>query len=78
MIIPLKFKRVEIRKPRYDPHPEKSLTNNSEWRKGFFIIFEDYKGQEYDYMPKWEEIQTINNKKNEIELINKNLARCNL
>ena len=74
---PIKFKRIEIRKPRYDPHPEKSTTNNSDWRMGLFIIFEDYNGIEFDYMPKWNEIEELIQKKGEIELINKQLARDN-
>jgi len=73
-MIPLKFKRMEIRKPRYDPHPEKSTTNNSEWRQGLFLIFEDYSGNEFDYMPQWEELSTLPRMKELIEDINKNLA----
>lgn len=72
---PLKFVRLEIRKPRYDPHPEKSMTNNSKWRQGLFLIFEDYDGQEYDYMPKWDEIRRVNEGKDFIEEKNKELAR---
>ena len=72
---PLKFKRFEIRKPRYDPHPEKSLTKNSSWRQGLFLVFEDYDGVEYDFMPKWDHVQELNKKKEEIEIINKELAR---
>jgi len=41
--------RFEIRKPRWDPHPEKSKTNNHEWRQGLFGIFDEEK---YDWMPK--------------------------
>jgi hypothetical protein len=70
----LKFKRVEIRKPKCDPHPEKSSTNNHEWRKGLFIIFEDYNGQEFDWMPKWDEIATIEESRVNIDDLNKILA----
>lgn len=72
---PLKFKRVEIRPPRYDPHPEKSQTNNSDWRKGLFIIFEDRDGALYDYMPTWAEVSELNRQKGAIEDINGDLAR---
>lgn len=74
-MFPIKFKRIEIRKPRYDPHPEKSLTNNSNWRQGLFIVFEDYNGNEFDYMPKWGEIALINEKKIEVEILNKELCK---
>lgn len=74
-MIPIKFKRIEIRKPRYDPHPEKSTTNNSEWRQGLFIVFENYQGQEMDWMPKWNELEQIKAGQKEIEDKNKQLAR---
>ena len=57
---PIKFKRIEVRKPRYNPHPEKSKTNNSDWRVGMFVIFEDYQGNEMDWMPRWDEVEKIN------------------
>lgn len=74
-MIPLNFKKFEIRKPRYDPNPEKSKTNNSKWRVGLFIIFEDYQGNEYDYMPKWDECAELNRMKDIVEELNKDLAR---
>jgi len=49
----IKMIRTEKRKPRWDPHPEKSKTDNSEWRLGFFVIFE---GGGFDWMPKNDEI----------------------
>ncbi len=70
-----KFKRFEIRKPKWDPNPEKSTTNNSEWRKGLFVIFEDYNGNVYDYMPKWIDIEELNRLHLEIENINKSLCK---
>jgi hypothetical protein len=75
---PLKFKRIEIRAPKWDPHPEKSTTNNHEWRKGLFIIFEDYSGNVFDYMPKWNELQTILKGKESVEAVNKKLCKENL
>ncbi len=72
---PIKFKRVEIRPPRYDPNPEKSKTNNSEWRQGFFVVFEDYNGEEYDYMPKWEHLAQMESGRKAIEELNSFLAR---
>ena len=72
---PLKFKRVEIRRPRYDPNPHKSVTNNSGWRVGLFIVFEDYDGEEFDYMPKWKEVEELNKRRVEVEKVNKELAK---
>lgn len=74
---PLKFVRTEIRKPRYDPRPETSTTNNSAWRQGLFIVFEDYNGNFYDYMPRWDEIEELVSKKDEVERINRALASEN-
>ena len=74
-MIPIKFKRIEIRKPRYDPHPEKSTTNNSAWRQGLFIIFENYNGVEMDWMPKWNELEEIKAGQKTIEDKNKDLCR---
>jgi len=73
----LRLLRVEIRKPIFDLHPEKSTTNNSEWRQGFFLIFKDNYGNEYDWMPKYSELDEINLKRVEIEEINKELCRQN-
>jgi hypothetical protein len=48
---------IEIRAPRWDPHPEKSKTQNWGWRQGLFPIFENGK---YDWMPKFGDIDTMN------------------
>lgn len=72
---PLKFIGVEIRAPRTDPNPEKSKTNNHFWRQGIFILFQDYKGNKFDYMPKWEEIEKINSMRDKVELINREMAK---
>lgn len=72
---PVKFKRFEIRRPKWDPHPEKSTTNNSVWRQGLFLVFEDYEGNEFDYMPLWDDLELLNLKRQEVELINKKIAR---
>lgn len=71
---PIKFKRVEIRKPKWDSNPAKSKTNNHGWRQGLFIIFEDYNGNEFDYMPRWDELDAIMWNKDQVEKINKELC----
>lgn len=77
-MIPIKFERVEIRKPRTDPNPHKSKTNNSAWRKGLFLVFRDYRGNTFDYMPKWCELELINDNKEVVESVNRELAKQNI
>ena len=74
-IQPIIFKKVEIRKPRYDPHPEKSKTNNSAWRQGLFVVFEDYHGNTFDWMPRWDQLLAINEAREDVEEKNRVLAR---
>jgi len=52
----IKMTDIEIRAPRWDPHPEKSQTQNWNWRQGLFPIFED---GEYDWMPLFRDINTM-------------------
>lgn len=77
-MIYLKFKRIEIRRPKWDPNPEKSTTENHEWRQGLFVIFEDVQGVEYDYMPKWQELEAINSGRSEVESLNRRLCKENM
>jgi hypothetical protein len=74
-MIPVIFKRIEIREPKWDNNSNKSITNNQRYRKCLFIIFEDYNGNEYDYMPKWDEIDEFSKKKKEIDELNKSLLK---
>ena len=53
----IKMTRIDIRKPRWDPHPEKSKTKNWNWRQGLFPIFDNGK---YDWMPLFKEISQMN------------------
>lgn len=72
---PITFVEIEIRQPRYDPNPEKSKTNNSAWRHGLFVIFKDYKGNIFDWMPKWDEIDNLKIMKDKVDYINSELAK---
>jgi len=74
MIRVIKFKKSEIKKPDFDPHPEKSTTNNHAWRVGLIVTFVDHFGNEFEYMPKWDNLEEINKKKSEVEAINKRLC----
>ena len=71
----IKFDRVELRKPFFDPNPQKSMTNNHAWRIGLFIVFKDSYGKESWYMPKYSEIDQLLQGKLKVEQINKDLAR---
>ena len=73
----LKFKRIDIRKPFFDPNPEKSKTNNHKWRRGLFIVFTDGK-EEWWYMPTWKEIEELNEEMKRVEMINSELAKANV
>lgn len=64
---------VEVRDPKWDNHPERSKTNNQEYRKCLFVIFEDYEGNQFDWMPRWHELDLINKEKIKIENLNKDL-----
>ena len=75
MVNVIKFDRVEIRRPFFDPNPHKTTTENHEWRQGMFVVFKDRYGRELWYMPRWGEITEINKKKEEVEEINRKLCR---
>ena len=77
MIRVIKLKEIIIKKPDFDPHPEKSKTNNHEWRQGLFMIFTDEYGVEYHYMPKWDDVDKLNEMKDKVEMINKELCKIN-
>jgi len=52
----IKMTDVQIRSPRWDPHPEKSQTQNWEWRQGLFPVFEN---GEYDWMPLFKDLDEM-------------------
>jgi len=39
-----------------------------------FVVFKDSMGNEYDYMPRWDELVTINKCRDDIESLNKHLC----
>ena len=71
----LKFERVEIRRPFFDPHPEKSTTNNHDWRQGLLVWFIDKDGKKFVWMPKWKEVENISTGKDVVEEVNKSILR---
>ncbi len=73
----LLYDRIVIKTPDFDKHPEKSKTNNTDWRKCLFIIFKDFDGKEYSFMPKWSDIQQFNAQKDSIEKMNSDIAKYN-
>ena len=72
---PIKFKRVEFRKPGWGFDPQKTKTDNEAWRKGLFVVFEDYNGQEFDWMPRWDQVVLITGAKESADIINSDLAK---
>ncbi|MCJ7459202.1 MAG: hypothetical protein MUP17_09445 [candidate division Zixibacteria bacterium] len=74
----VKFVKVEIRQPYFDPHPEKSTTDNHAWRVGLFVHLTDQKGNQLIWMPKWSEIEEILKGKVDVEQQNKDLCKKNL
>jgi len=72
---PIRFVRVEVRAPKWDPNPEKSKTNNHLWRKGLFFVFRDYDGNEFDFMPRWDELELMRVSEPFIEEVNRCLAK---
>jgi hypothetical protein len=71
----LRVVSVEFITPSYDPHPEKSTTNNYAWRKLLAVILRDNYGNTFDWIPRWNELEDINKKKFEIEQLNKDLLK---
>lgn len=69
----VKLRKVEIRKPYFDPNPNKTKTNNWEWRQGLFMIFVDTNDDEYIYMPTWKDVDMINKSRQIVEQINKEI-----
>lgn len=75
MINILKVVKVEMRKPDFDPNPQKSTTDNHEWRQGLIVTLKDARtGTEYLYMPKWADLEAINSMKSVVEDANKQLC----
>lgn len=62
---------IEIKRPAWDPHPEKSETNNHEWRQCVVVSFPNCS---FQWIPTYRDIADILLKLRECELINK--RRC--
>lgn len=71
---PLTFKRVEIRKPRWNNYNKPTTTENGNFQMCLFVVFE-VNGVEFDYMPKWSELTSIKEMSLEIERLNKMLCK---
>lgn len=74
----LRLIEADICKPPYDVNPQKSTTNNHNWRECLILIFRDNYGNEFDFVPRWSEVEMINTKKAEVEERNKELCKENL
>lgn len=71
----LKVHSFDIVRPGFDLHPEKSTTDNTRWRQGLFVVFKDKNGDLFKWMPKWDEIDTLLQKKDEVEMVNRKICK---
>ena len=71
---PIKFKSVDMHAPKWGHDESRTTTNNKDWKQGAFIVFEDYEGNEYEFMPKWADLMKMNNIAILTEQTNKQLA----
>ena len=67
--------KITIDKPKWDPHPEKTKTENWNWRKCVMIEFEN---QTFIWMPTYKQLVDITLALNECERINKQNAKSKL
>jgi len=63
---------VRIEKPEWDPNPQKSTTQNWEWRKCVIVCFPN---QSFKWIPTYKQLVEIYAKLAECEVINRNLAK---
>lgn len=71
----IKFDRFIVDKPFFDNNPQRSTTNNVHYRKVLMMVFKDWQGKEYIFMPKWADVINLNTQSVEVELMNKRLYR---
>jgi len=67
--------KITIDKPDWDPNPEKTNTNNWNWRKCVIVEFEN---QTFKWIPTYKQLAEIMLKLAECEQENRRLARENL
>lgn len=72
------FERCEIRRPYYDNARKPTTTDNKTWNQGLFVIFKDRAGHEYVWMPRWKDVEAVQDNKVLVEHKNKELAREHL
>jgi hypothetical protein len=62
---------ITIEKPEWDPNPEKTQTQNWDWRKCVIVKFQN---QDFKWIPTYKQLAEILMKLHECELMNKRLA----
>lgn len=62
---------VQIKKPDWDPHPEKTKTQNWEWRQCVIVTFPNCA---FKWLPTYRQLQEIREKLAACEKINRGLA----
>ena len=67
--------KISIQKPDWDPHPEKSTTNNHEWRKCVIVEFPNC---DFKWIPTYKQIEDITKELILCEELNKVLCKENV
>ena len=65
------FNRCEIRRPYFDNGRKPTTTDNKTWNVGLFAVFNDRAGKEYVWMPRWKDVESIQDNKDVVEGKNK-------
>ncbi len=63
---------ISIEKPDWDPNPQKSTTDNHDWRRCVIVKFEN---QTFKWIPTYMQIADILNALKECEQVNKDYLR---
>jgi len=66
---------IRIDKPDWDPHPEKTTTDNWVWRKCVIVEFPNCP---FKWIPTYQQLEDIKKALEETEKINKELAKGSL
>lgn len=72
------FDRCELRRPYYDNLRKATTTGNQTWNLGLFVVLKDREGHEFVWMPRWKDVEAIQDNKVLVEHKNKELAREHL
>lgn len=66
---------ISIERPEWDPHPEKTTTNNWAWRKCVIVRFQN---QSFRWIPTYNDLDDIKKALDECEATNSQMARLKM